>query len=305
VLEGLLGPIRFSDGRMAPLPRGTCELQGYAYDAKIRSARLAREIWNDSELASRLESEAQDMKQRFNRDFWLEDRGYYALALDGEKQKVDALTSNIGHLLWSGIVDDDKAKRCVEHLLSERMFSGWGIRTMAQGQGAYNPIGYHVGTVWPHDNSLIAMGLRRYGYREEAAQIAQAMIEASVFFDARLPEAFAGYPRQMTHYPAEYPTACSPQAWATGTPLLLVRALLGLEPSGAQLAVDPHLPQAIGQLESPASPDPGAARMSPPTPPPVSSPRWKRSRRKHPQQCETCSRAWTVPLCQPLGPVAE
>jgi hypothetical protein len=133
--------------------------------------------------------------------------------------------------------------------MSEPMFSGWGIRTMAQGEGAYNPIGYHVGTVWPHDNSLVAMGLYRYGYRREAAAITQAMIEASSYFDARLPEAFAGYPRNLTHYPAEYPTACSPQAWATGTPLLLLRAVLGLEPRGAQLSTNPALPNVIGQLE--------------------------------------------------------
>jgi putative sterol carrier protein len=128
------------------------------------------------------------------------------------------------------------------------MFSGWGIRTMAQGEGAYNPIGYHVGTVWPHDNSIVAMGLYRYGYREEAARITQAMVEASTFFDARLPEAFAGYPRDLTNYPAEYPTACSPQAWATGAPLLMLRAVLGLEPEGVQLHMDPVLPDAVGQL---------------------------------------------------------
>ncbi|HEY7269495.1 MAG TPA: SCP2 sterol-binding domain-containing protein, partial [Dehalococcoidia bacterium] len=241
--------IRFSDGRLAHLPRATCELQGYAYDAKVRAARLARQIWNDAELADSLERSAAELKQRFNRDFWLPDRGYFALALDGDKQKVDALTSNIGHLLWSGIVDDDKAASCAQHLMSERMFSGWGVRTMAQGEGAYNPIGYHVGTVWPHDNSFIAAGLWRYGFREEAARMTQAMVEASTFFNARLPEAFAGYPRDVTHYPAEYPTACSPQAWATGTPLLMMRVILGLQPQGAQLEVDPHLPAAIGQLE--------------------------------------------------------
>ena len=129
------------------------------------------------------------------------------------------------------------------------MFCGWGVRTMARGESAYNPIGYHVGTVWPHDNSIVAMGLCRYGYREEAATLSQAMIEASTYFDARLPEAFAGYPREQTRYPAEYPTACSPQAWATGTPLLLLRAVLGLEPKNALLTVDPVLPAAIGHLQ--------------------------------------------------------
>jgi glycogen debranching enzyme/putative sterol carrier protein len=240
--------IRFRDGRLAKLPRATCELQGYAYDAKLRAARLAREIWGDTELADRLEASAAELKERFNRDFWLDDLGYFALALDGDKQVVDALTSNIGHLLWSGIADDDKAAKCVEHLMSNRLFSGWGVRTMAQGEAAYNPIGYHVGTVWPHDNSIIAMGMLRYGYREEASRIGQALVEASTYFDARLPEAFAGYPRDLTNYPAEYPTACSPQAWATGAPLLVIRAMLGLEPQGARLGVQPVLPPAIGHL---------------------------------------------------------
>jgi glycogen debranching enzyme len=241
--------IRFHDGRIAELPRATCELQGYAYDAKVRGARLAREIWGDAALAERLEQEAAALKERFNRDFWLADKGFYAIALDAGKTPVDSLTSNIGHLLWSGIVDDDKVAVCVEKLMDDKMFSGWGIRTMAQGEAAYNPIGYHVGTVWPHDNSIAAMGLVRYGYRNEAARLTQSMIEASTYFDARLPEAFAGYPRSLTNYPAEYPTACSPQAWATGTPLLLLRAVLGLEPRAALLTVDPVLPPAIGSLQ--------------------------------------------------------
>jgi glycogen debranching enzyme/putative sterol carrier protein len=241
--------IRFHDGRIAQLPRATCELQGYAYDAKVRCARLARDIWGDDALADRLDTEAAALKERFNRDFWLEDKGFFAIALDRDKTPVDSLTSNIGHLLWSGIVDEDRAAICVQKLMGEAMYSGWGIRTMAQGEGAYNPIGYHVGTVWPHDNSIAAMGLVRYGYRDEAARLTQSMIEASTYFDARLPEAFAGYPRSLTNYPAEYPTACSPQAWATGTPLLLLRAVLGLEPRNALLTVDPVLPLAIGHLE--------------------------------------------------------
>ena len=241
--------ILYRDGRLASLPRATCELQGYAYDAKVRCARLAREIWGDEQLGEQLEQQAAALKERFNRDFWIEEQGYYALALDGEKKQVDSLTSNIGHLMWSGIVDEDRAARCVEQLMGPRLFSGWGVRTMARGEGGYNPIGYHVGTVWPHDNSIIAMGLRRYGYGEEAARIAQAMIEASSFFNYRLPEAFAGYDRNETHYPAEYPTACSPQAWATGTPLLLVRAILGLEPNGALLEVNAVPPDPVSRLQ--------------------------------------------------------
>ncbi len=226
--------ILFADGTLSRLPRATCEIQGYIYDAKMRCARLARKFWNDSELADRLEKEAAELKRRFNRDFWLEDRECFALAIDGDGRKVDALTSNIGHLLWSGIVDEGKAEAIVRHLMGPKLYSGWGVRTMAEGEGGYNPIGYHLGTVWPHDNAFIAMGLRRYGYREEAARVAMGMLEAATYFKGRLPEAFAGYPRQLTEFPVEYPTACSPQAWASGAPLLLLRAMLGLEPTGDQ-----------------------------------------------------------------------
>ncbi len=241
--------ILFADGTLSRLPRATCEIQGYVYDAKMRAAHLAREFWHDPELADRLEKEAAELKHRFNRDFWLEDREFFALAIDGDGRKVDALTSNIGHLLWSGIVEEDKAEAVVRHLMGPHLYSGWGVRTMAEGEGGYNPIGYHLGTIWPHDNAFIAMGLRRYGYREEAAQIAMGMLEAATYFKGRLPEAFAGYPRQLTEFPVEYPTACSPQAWASGAPLLLLRAILGLEPIGDHLLVDPAIPSMLGQLE--------------------------------------------------------
>jgi glycogen debranching enzyme len=241
--------IRFADGTVAGGPIATCEIQGYVYDAKVRSARLAREVWGDDKLADRLEAEAEELKRRFNEDFWLEDRGFYALALDGEKRRVDSLTSNVGHLLWSGIVPEDRAERLAEHLVGDALFSGWGIRTMAEGEGGYNPIRYHNGTVWPHDNSLIAHGLARYGFRDEAARVALATLEAAAFFRYRLPEVFAGYRRGRTSFPVEYPTASSPQAWATGTPLLLLRVLLGLEPDGDELRSDAYLPDTIEQIE--------------------------------------------------------
>jgi glycogen debranching enzyme len=241
--------ISYSDGRLPDFPRATCELQGYAYDAKLRGARLARLVWKDAEFADRLEASAADLKRRFNRDFWLADRGYYALALDADGSQVDALASNIGHLLWSGIVDQSKAKQIVDHLLGPRLYSGWGVRTLAEGEGRYNPIGYHLGTVWPFDNSFIAWGLRRYGYKEEAARIASDILDAAAVFEGRLPEAFGGYDRQLTSYPVQYPTACSPQAWSTGAPLLLLRTMLGLEPMGDHLIVDPALPISIGHLE--------------------------------------------------------
>jgi glycogen debranching enzyme len=241
--------IAFADGTIAPTPRATCELQGYVYDAKHRMARVAREVWGDDALADKLVREARELKERFNRDFWIPDRGFFALALDGQKRKVDSLTSNIGHLLWSGIADDDKADLCVKHLMSDELFSGWGVRTMASSEGSYNPIGYHVGTVWPHDSSFVAWGLRRYGYRAEAARICRAILEAADLFNGRLPEAFGGYPRSETHYPVEYPTACSPQAWATGAPLLVLRTLLGLDSDGKHLIVDPAIPQPLGRIE--------------------------------------------------------
>jgi glycogen debranching enzyme len=241
--------ISFRDGRIPGFPRATCELQGYAFDAKLRGARLARLVWKDEALADRLEQEAADLKRRFNRDFWVEDGEYFALALDPDGAQVDALTSNNGHLLWSGIVDKSKAKAVAGHLLGPRLFSGWGVRTLAEGEGRYNPIGYHVGTVWPFDNSFIAWGLRRYGFKDEAARVAAGILDAAEFFEGRLPEAFGGYERSQTMYPVQYPTACSPQAWSTGAPLLLLRTMLGLEPHGENLVVDAALPRTIGHLE--------------------------------------------------------
>jgi glycogen debranching enzyme len=241
--------ISYSDGRLAGFPRATCELQGYAYDAQMRAARLARVVWKDPAYAEELEKRAADLKRRFNRDFWIESKGYFALALDADGAQVDSLTSNNGHLLWSGIVDKSKAKSVVQHLLGPRLFSGWGIRTLAEEEGRYNPIGYHVGTVWPFDNSFIAWGLRRYGYGREAAQVAAGILDAAEYFQGRLPEAFGGYDRSLTKYPVQYPTACSPQAWSTGAPLLFLRTMLGLEPAGEHLIVDPALPLGIGHVE--------------------------------------------------------
>jgi glycogen debranching enzyme len=241
--------ISYRDGQLPGFPRATCELQGYAYDAKMRGARLAREIWNDAAYADHLEKDAAALKRRFNRDFWIDDDEYYALALDTDGKPVDALASNIGHLLWSGIVDKSKARAVARHLMGPRLFSGWGVRTLAEGEGRYNPIGYHVGTVWPFDNSFIAWGLRRYGFKDEAARIAAGILDAAQVFSGRLPEAFGGYDRTKTKYPVQYPTACSPQAWSTGAPLLLLRTMLGLEPIEGHVLVDPALATTIGRLE--------------------------------------------------------
>jgi glycogen debranching enzyme len=241
--------ISYRDGRLPGFPRATCELQGYAYDAKVRGARLAREVWKDAAFAEELEQQAAALKRRFNRDFWVSKGGYFALALDADGAQVDSLSSNIGHLLWSGIVESSKAKAVAGQLLGPKLFSGWGVRTLAEGEARYNPIGYHVGTVWPFDTSFVAWGLRRYGFKEEAAQLASGILDAAELFNGRLPEAFGGYERSVTKYPVQYPTACSPQAWSTGAPLLLLRTMLGLEPVGDHLVVDPALPMSIGHLE--------------------------------------------------------
>jgi len=236
------------DGSIAEPPIATCEIQGYAYDARKRTARLAREVWGDPAYADKLDADADKLRQRFDSAFWLEDLGYYALALDRDKNPVKTLTSNIGHLLWSGIVPEERVGSLVTHLCGEQLFSGWGVRTLADGQRAYNPIEYHNGTVWPHDTALIAAGLYRYHRRTEANRLSIALLDAAKFVGFRLPEAFAGYPRRTTEVPVIYPTACSPQAWATGAPLLLLRLLLGLEPTADGLSVDPFLPDRIGHL---------------------------------------------------------
>jgi glycogen debranching enzyme len=240
--------ISYRDGRLPGFPRATCELQGYAYDAKRRGARLAREFWGDPGYADQLEREAADLKARFNRDFWVEDGEYYALGMDSDGSLVDALASNIGHLLWSGIVPEDRAHTIAGHLMGSELYSGWGVRTLSTKEKRYNPIGYHVGTVWPFDNSFIAWGLRNYGFAQEAAQIAADTLAAATYFEGRLPEAFGGYPRSQTRYPVQYPTACSPQAWSTGAPLLLLRTMLGIAPAGDHITVEPALPDNLGHL---------------------------------------------------------
>jgi glycogen debranching enzyme len=222
------------DGSVAEGPIASCEIQGYAYDAKRRAARLARECWDDPELADRLEAEAAALRARFLDDFWIPERGCFALALDGAKRPVDSLCSNMGHLLWSGIVDADRADAIAAHLIAQPLYSGWGVRTMASTEGGYNPVEYHNGTVWPHDNSLIAWGLARYARWPEAQRIFRRMLNASGHFDHQLPEVFAGLPRAETPFPIAYPTAARPQAWAAGTPVLLLQLLLGLQPDRRQ-----------------------------------------------------------------------
>ena len=238
---------RFHDGRTATGAIAPCEVQGYVYDAKRRIAEIAREAWRDRSLADRLDREADELKQRFDDAFWCEDRGgFYALALDGEKNHVDSMCSNMGHLLWSRIVPPERVDSIVDQLMGDGLWSGWGVRTMSQDDAAYSPLSYHNGTVWPHDNSLIAWGLAQYERWPEAQRIVQRMLAASRHFDHQLPEVFAGLPRSETPFPIAYPTAARPQAWAAGTPVLLLQVLLGLQPDRRR-----HRLESVAPLELP------------------------------------------------------
>ena len=244
--------IAHTDGTLAEPPIALVEVQGYVYQAKKNIARLARDL-DEPDLAERLEKEAADLKERFNRDFWLEDRGYYALALDGSKRPVETLTSNPGHCLWSRIVDDDKAPKVIRRLLSPALSSGWGIRTLAARQAPYDPIGYHTGSVWPHDTALIAHGMRRYGFDREARQVLDQLALAGAFFPyARFPEVFCGFSAEEVPVPVQYPVACRPQAWASGAPLLMIRSYGGFAadaPNGKLYIDRPALPSWLQRIE--------------------------------------------------------
>ena len=227
------------------------EVQGYVYAAKVRMAEIARQK-KRIDLTERWEAEASQLKARFNRDFWLPDQGYYALAIDGRGQLMDSITSNPGHCLGLGIIDDDKAASVAERLQAPDMFSGWGIRTLSSKSPAYNPMGYHIGSIWPHDNSLIARGLRTQGHTEQALEIAQAIIDMTSAQDyARPPELFCGYDRRPNVSPVRYPVACSPQAWATGSIFHLLHMIVNLIPdasSNCLRVVQPVLPESIRYL---------------------------------------------------------
>ncbi|ABK03321.1 Amylo-alpha-1,6-glucosidase [Arthrobacter sp. FB24] len=221
--------INFADGTLAEPPIALGEVQGYAYAAYMGRALLARAS-GDAETAEICVGKASRLKQAFNDRFWLPDRGYFAIALDKDKKPVDALASNMGHCLWAGIVDDDRAVHVAEHLMSPEMFTGWGIRTLASNMGAYNPASYHNGSVWPHDNAIAAAGLMRYGFVTEAQKIAYALLEAADHFNGRLPELFCGLDRGRYPAPVPYPASCSPQAWASAAPVQLIRTLLRFDP---------------------------------------------------------------------------
>jgi glycogen debranching enzyme len=236
-------------GERAVSPVAVSEVQGYAYDAKRRLAPILA-LLGEADLAGRLAREAEALKARFNEAFWMEDRQFLAIALDGQKEQVGTVSSDIGHCLWAGIVDGAKAEAVARRLTAPDLFSGWGIRTLSVQDATYNPMNYHNGTVWPHDNALCILGMKRYGYGEEANRVVGGLLEAvGQFTYARIPELFCGFDR-AEGAPVPYPVACSPQAWSAAAPFAMVQAMLGLEPDAPAgvLRVRPTLPEWLGRL---------------------------------------------------------
>ncbi|MCU1517036.1 MAG: amylo-alpha,6-glucosidase [Pseudarthrobacter sp.] len=241
--------INFADGRLAEPPIALSEVQAYVYVAYLSRAWLAYDA-GDTALGNDLADRAARLKKQFNEQFWIPERGYYAIALDGKKRQVDSCASNMGHCLLQGLIDEDKAPQVAERLMSPEMFSGWGVRTLASDMGAYNPASYHNGSVWPHDNAIVAAGLLRYGFVAEAQRIAAGMMDAAEYSDGRLPELFCGFSRDQLSAPVPYPTACSPQAWAATAPIQLVTSLMRYDPvvSAGGVWMDPVLPESFGDL---------------------------------------------------------
>jgi glycogen debranching enzyme len=232
-----------ADGQMATAPIALCEVQGYVYQGKSMLAEVAHAL-GDAQLAGRLVQEAEELDRKFQAAFWCEDLGGYALALDGDKKPCRVLASNMGHCLWSGIASPEHAQRAIQTLMGPAFFSGWGIRTIAQGQPRYNPMSYHNGSIWPHDNALAAAGMARFGGTAEAGQMLASLFEASLHFDLhRLPELFCGFPRREGAGPTLYPVACSPQAWAAAAPFAILQACLGLDLQENGTAILLHAPR--------------------------------------------------------------
>jgi glycogen debranching enzyme len=241
-----------ADGSLVTPPIALVEVQGYVYDAKLGIAALYEKS-GDNARAAELREEASRLKKRFNEDFWVEESQFYALALQSGGRPANVISSNQGHLLWSGIADADKAKLVVERLMREDMFSGWGIRTLSEREKRYNPLGYHLGTIWPHDNSIIAAGFKRYGFSKPVLELFNGIFRASIHFDnQRLPELFAGFSEKDYGVPVHYPVACHPQAWASATIPHLIETLLGFNPDGFSKRLritHPVLPEFLDRLE--------------------------------------------------------
>jgi glycogen debranching enzyme len=240
-----------ADGALAKGPIAVCEAQGYAYRAKRLAAKCARRLGHGA-MAERLDRSAEELARQFESRFWCEELGLYALALDGDKRPCAVRSSNAGHLLWTGIARPDRARRVADAMISSDFFSGWGIRTIAAGEARYNPMSYHNGSIWPHDNSFIALGLSHYGFAGHVERVFEAMLAAAAYMDLRrLPELYCGFRRRRAAGPTLYPVACAPQAWASGALLLTLQALLGLEfePQTREIRFrNPHLPPSIESL---------------------------------------------------------
>lgn len=241
-----------TDGRLAEPPIALAEVQAYNYYAKRRMAELFAAL-GDRERAEELNDQAALLKQRFNEIFWMPHENYFALALDRDKKPVKTVTSNPGHGLWAGIIDEEKAPRVAERLLQPDMFSGWGLRTMSKSSINYNPMSYHNGSVWPHDNAIIIRGLKKYGFNREAEKVATGLFEAALHYDYyRLPELFCGFTKRSISRPVNYPVACSPQAWAAGSIFMVLQALLGIEadaPTSTLYINNPSLPEWLGEVD--------------------------------------------------------
>jgi glycogen debranching enzyme len=240
-----------ADGRIADPPIALCEVQGYVYAAKLAAARIAR-VLGDVSRACELEVQAEALRTNFEEQFWSNELGTYVLALDGRKSPCRVTSSNPGHGLFMGICSPERARRVAESLMSPECFTGWGIRTLAQTELRYNPLSYHNGSVWPHDNSIIASGMAKYGFRKLAGQVLMALLDLSDEVELhRLPELICGLQRRPTEGPTLYPVACSPQAWASAAPFLILAGCLGIsiEPGRGRIVFDsPYLPEGIPQL---------------------------------------------------------
>jgi glycogen debranching enzyme len=243
----------YADGSQVKQPKGTCELQGYVYDAKVRMAEVFSAL-GDGARAQALLQEAETLKRRFHEVYWMENEGCFAYGQDGQKRLITSVTSNAGQCLWSGIADQDKAERTAQRLLQEDMWSGWGIRTLSSKNPAYNPFSYHLGSIWPHDNGMIAAGFKRYGLANEANQVIRGMFDAARRFEAyRLPEIFAGLKRKgkTSDFPALYPPGANiPQGWASGSVFQMVQTMLGLraDAPNKRLYVNPTLPTWLSEV---------------------------------------------------------
>src|SRR5437588_2998250 len=241
--------VRFQDGRLPRPPIALCEVQAYVYAAYLARAYFALEA-NDMEAHNRFRTKANELKAAFNRDFWVEERGWFAMGLDGEKNQIDALASNMGHCLWTGIIDTDKAPIVVERLMASDMFTGWWIRTLSERAVGYNPMSYHCGSGWPHDNAILAAGPMRDAFVDEAVRVIMGLFGAAELQGHRLPELFGGLARADVPFPVPSPSSCSPQAWAAASPLLCLRTLLRLDPwlPHGKVWLNPVLPPGIGYL---------------------------------------------------------